>query len=65
MNDIRKGQWKLLKGKVKELWAKVTHNRIGQITAKRDQLLGLAQITYGRSRKQAGAKAIEIIRSHS
>jgi uncharacterized protein YjbJ (UPF0337 family) len=63
--DIRKGQWKLFKGKVKELWAKVTHNRVAQVTAKRDQLLGLAQITYGRSRRQAGAKAIEFIRTHS
>ena len=48
-----KGKWNEYKGKVKERWGKLTDDDVDQVEGKRDQLLGLVQQRYGRSREQA------------
>lgn len=51
--DMFEGQWKNLKGQVKEQWGKLTDDDITRIEGKRDQLLGLIQQRYGYNKDQA------------
>jgi len=41
------GNWKQLKGNVKEQWGKLTDDQLDVIAGKRDQLLGKIQEQYG------------------
>ena len=48
MNQDRvEGNWKQLKGKVKEQWGKLTDDDLDVIDGKRDQLLGKLQERHG------------------
>jgi uncharacterized protein YjbJ (UPF0337 family) len=51
--DQIKGNWKQLKGKVKEQWGKLTDDDITVIDGEREQLLGKLQERYGYSKEQA------------
>lgn len=51
--DIFEGNWKELKGKVKEQWGKLSDDRLEEIAGKRDQLAGEIQKAYGVSREEA------------
>ena len=46
-NDQVKGNWKQIKGKVKEQWGKLTDDDLDVIAGKRDQLLGRIQERHG------------------
>ena len=52
-SDQLEGQWKQMKGKMKEKWGKLTDSDWDQIAGKRDQLLGKLQERYGYSREKA------------
>jgi uncharacterized protein YjbJ (UPF0337 family) len=45
--DILKGQWQEIKGRIKEKWGKLTDNHLGEIEGKREILLGLLRTQYG------------------
>ncbi|MCB0347583.1 MAG: CsbD family protein [Bdellovibrionales bacterium] len=48
MNEqIFKGNWKQVKGKVKETWGKLTDDEIDTIAGNFDQLVGKVQEKYG------------------
>jgi uncharacterized protein YjbJ (UPF0337 family) len=51
--DILKGEWKQLKGRVRQRWAKLTDDDLSAIKGDRDVLMGKIQEYYGRSREQA------------
>jgi uncharacterized protein YjbJ (UPF0337 family) len=51
--DTVEGNWKQLKGKVKEQWGKLTDDDFDVIAGKRDQLLGRIQERHGISREEA------------
>jgi len=51
--DIAEGNWKQVKGKVKEQWGKLTDDDFDVIAGKRDQLLGRIQERHGISRDEA------------
>lgn len=51
--DTIEGNWKELKGKVKEQWGKLTDDRLDQIAGKREQLAGEIQQAYGVTRDEA------------
>jgi uncharacterized protein YjbJ (UPF0337 family) len=51
--DTIEGNWKQLKGKVKERWGKLTDDDFDVIAGKRDQLLGRIQERHGISRDEA------------
>jgi uncharacterized protein YjbJ (UPF0337 family) len=66
MNEnIIEGQWKQLKGKVKQQWGKLTNDQLDQISGKRDELVGLVQEAYGRSQEEAESEVEEFFRRHS
>ncbi|HSV52828.1 MAG TPA: CsbD family protein [Burkholderiaceae bacterium] len=55
MNKDRiEGNWKQVKGKVKEQWGKLTDDDLDVIAGKRDQLLGRIQERHGVSKEEAG-----------
>ena len=51
--DQAEGNWKQIKGKVKEKWGKLTDDDIAFISGKRDQLIGRVQERYGIAREEA------------
>jgi len=51
--DTVEGNWKQLKGKIKEQWGKLTDDDFDVIAGKRDQLLGRIQERHGVSRDEA------------
>jgi uncharacterized protein YjbJ (UPF0337 family) len=50
--DRVEGNWKSLKGKVKERWGRLTDDEIDTIAGKRDQLEGKIQQVYGRTKDE-------------
>ena len=51
--DRAAGDWKQLKGKVKQKWAKLTDDDLTYVAGQRDQLLGRLQERYGIAKDQA------------
>ncbi len=58
MNTDRvEGNWKQLKGQLKEKWGKLTDDDLKVIEGKQDQLAGRLQERYGVARDQAKKEA--------
>ncbi len=51
--DTIAGNWKQMKGRVREKWGKLTDDDLELIAGKRDQLIGRIQERYGISRDEA------------
>ena len=51
--DVLEGQWKQLKGKVKQQWGRLTDDELDTINGRYDELAGLIQERYGYSRDEA------------
>jgi len=51
--DKVSGQWKQLKGKVKEKWGDLTDDDLDKVSGKRDQLVGTIQQRYGIAKDEA------------
>jgi len=51
--DRIEGNWKQMKGAVKEKWGKLTDDQFDLIAGKRDKLVGKIQEAYGCSRDEA------------
>ena len=52
-NDIVAGNWKQLKGKVKETWGKLTDDDLDAAAGRRDQIVGKIQERYGIAKDEA------------
>lgn len=52
-NDRIAGNWKQMKGKLKEQWGKLTDDDLDVINGKREQLEGKIQDRYGYQKDQA------------
>jgi uncharacterized protein YjbJ (UPF0337 family) len=52
-SDQIAGDWKQLKGKVKEKWGKLTDDDLDVIAGKRDQFVGKVQEKYGIAKEKA------------
>lgn len=55
--DQLAGNWKQLKGKVKERWGKLTDDDVRVIEGQKDQLVGRLQERYGYTIEQAEREA--------
>ena len=51
--DTIEGNWKQLKGKVKEQWGKLTDDDLDIIAGRREQLLGRIQQRHGLAKDEA------------
>lgn len=58
-SDQFEGQWKQLKGKVKQRWGKLTDDDLTALSGKKDELVGRIQQRYGITREQAEKEADE------
>lgn len=58
-SDQFEGQWKQLKGKVKQRWGKLTDDDLTTLSGKKDELVGKVQQRYGITREQAEREADE------
>jgi len=57
--DRIEGNWKQMKGKVREKWGKLTDSDFEQIAGRKDQLISRIQERYGISRDEAQKQAEE------
>jgi uncharacterized protein YjbJ (UPF0337 family) len=64
-NDRAAGQWKQLKGSIKEQWGKLTDDEISQLEGHSDQLAGRLQEKYGLAREEAERQAREFQTRHN
>lgn len=48
-----KGNWNILKGKVKQQWGKLTDDEITRLSGSYDEFEGLLQKKYGMKKEQA------------
>lgn len=48
-----KGEWKQLKGSVKEKWGELTDDDLDQVEGNRDKLVGRVQERYGHAQDHA------------
>jgi len=51
--DILEGQWKQLAGKAKTAWGELTDDELTKTKGNAQQLAGLVQERYGRTREEA------------
>jgi len=58
-SDKIEGNWKQVKGKIKEQWGKLTDDDIDVIAGKRDQLLGRIQERHGIAKDEADRQVRE------
>ncbi len=56
--DILEGNWKQLRGHIREWWGRLTDDDVDLIKGRRDVLAGTLQEKYGYSRQEA-EKAIQ------
>ncbi|MFW6281067.1 MAG: CsbD family protein [Halanaerobium sp.] len=51
--DLLKGNWNQLKGKIKAKWGKLTDDDLQQIEGNHDRLIGKIQEKYGKDKEKA------------
>lgn len=51
--DILEGNWKMLRGRIREKWGDLTDDEIDQIAGKWDRLVGMLQAKYGYTENEA------------
>ncbi|MEO8965029.1 MAG: CsbD family protein [Gammaproteobacteria bacterium] len=59
--DIIKGKWKEIKGKVKQQWGKFTDDEVAQMQGSYEELLGNVQKKYGYQKEQAKQEIDEFL----
>lgn len=62
-NDIIKGKWTQLHGKLKEQWSKLTDDDVNQLDGHREYLVGKVQERYGIAKDKADAQVTAFERS--
>ncbi|MFN2199942.1 MAG: CsbD family protein [Caldilineaceae bacterium] len=62
--DILKGNWKQVKGSVKEQWGKLTDDDLTQANGNYDQLVGKIQERYGYALDEATNQLDEWLKKH-
>jgi len=63
--DRIEGNWKQLKGNVREQWAKLTDDQLEAIAGQRDRLVGKIQETYGITKEETEKQGAAGQKHHS
>jgi uncharacterized protein YjbJ (UPF0337 family) len=61
VSNVLKGNWKQLKGKVKEKWGELTDDELDQVKGESGQLVGLLQEKYGYTKQKAENEVNEFL----
>ena len=51
--DVFEGNWKQLKGKIKQAWGDLTDDELDRVEGQYDEFVGLIQEKYGWEREEA------------
>jgi uncharacterized protein YjbJ (UPF0337 family) len=51
--NILEGNWKQIRGSIREKWGELTDDELDQIAGKRDKLAGILQERYGYTQMEA------------
>ena len=62
--DQVEGQWKQLKGKAKEAWGDLTDDDLDRAAGNRDQLEGVIQERYGKTKEEARREVDDWLARH-
>lgn len=62
-DDVFKGMWNQLKGKVKQQWGELTDDDLDRIDGKREEMLGVVQERYGWERDKAESEINKFLKS--
>lgn len=62
--DTLKGQWKQLKGRVQQKWGDITNDDLDRIEGRREELVGVIQEKYGRSKEEAEREVDDFLHSN-
>ena len=63
-SDLLKGQWKQLKGSIKEKWGELTDDEVDEVKGETQQLVGLLQEKYGYTKEKAEAEIADFLDEH-
>jgi uncharacterized protein YjbJ (UPF0337 family) len=63
MEDILKGKWKQMRGKLQEEWGELSDDELEEARGERTQIVGLLQEKYGYAKAEAEAKLNEFLAS--
>jgi len=63
--NILKGQWKQLRGSIKERWGELTNDEIDQAAGEAQQLVGLLQEKYGYTKQKAEDEVAQFLNEQS
>jgi uncharacterized protein YjbJ (UPF0337 family) len=61
--DIIKGKWSQLSGKLREKWGKLTDGDVNQLAGHREYLIGRLRERYGIAKEKADVQVKEFERS--
>jgi uncharacterized protein YjbJ (UPF0337 family) len=64
-SDTIKGDWKQMKGKIREKWGEFTDDELDQVKGRREQLEGLLQKKLGVAKEEVRRQVDEFERSCS
>lgn len=62
--DVLQGNWKQIKGNVKQQWGKLTDNDIARIEGNYDEFVGVLQERYGYDRDRAEREIDDYMQTH-
>jgi uncharacterized protein YjbJ (UPF0337 family) len=64
-SDKMEGNWKQLKGKIKQQWGKLTDDDLDVLEGKRDELAGRIQERYGIAKDEAQKQVDQVRQTKS
>jgi len=59
--NILEGNWKQIRGSIREKWGELTDDELDQIAGKRDKLAGILQERYGYTQLEAERQIDEFL----
>jgi uncharacterized protein YjbJ (UPF0337 family) len=59
--NILEGNWKQIRGSIREKWGELTDDELDQIAGKRDKLAGILQERYGYTQMEAEKQIDEFL----
>jgi len=62
-NDIFKGQWKQLRGRIQQKWGDLTDDDLNRIEGAQTEFEGLLQARYGYTKERARQEVNDLLRA--
>ena len=63
--NVLEGKWNQIKGQIKQQWGELTDDDIDRIRGNREEMIGVLQEKYGKSREEAEKEMDEFLSAFS